>query len=782
MQMKWWYSVVGLVWILVAPILLTNTGHLVLALTSLVSGVVSTTYVIYATLGSTRVPVKSRRTKPLSARSSNRVAPKDRPGSPPANVNSTKRIAKSKTANKIANVGACPQVIDRTVVKQENDSAKDSTKFLAKNESYQLQGFNIGGLVYVSPHVLIPYLALPALINMSLSVKNGYAATLVEWPYYADLTPQQRFHFLAWLQNGRNQTDELGYILLYLLGFESYLILNTDHDDRERRLQNLQDIERELKRLEAIPGLSSRVYALISQLLDLLYIQLWPQRLGERMLSFPSRHFLALRYGVAALVNEGSKLTLDSDWALQWAMYASETAGSSLVRSLFPLLRSLYKLAYARQAKSGVKVDACKSKLIVTIATEYRGYSSDWTLPVNPEWCDPLTMKQPAMAVLAILDEVMPEYNVLAQLALSQSYAKLTAYWPEGVPYSVVPGLVRAVDSFSEYFTHNPLQPLMARMEYFTINSKRMSIAKQLDLLSKVASSSGYVVIPQSNSMHSDVKATSSVAVYQGVPLDSLSFDGHRLVFCLQIWAYFVSRSAEAHKYEVAVWNSAIQLIENADERKYLSAYVDWIATCPPGLKFIRERAVSYSGAQLAAIGDDLLQKALSKGSLLSKEIRIFEKIYSSLSLDIKSVRDRIVSTFDRDIVHDSTEFVLNETMLKQYAASTKEVQAILHEVFREDDELHNITVQPTASDVNAWHRGLLDKAHEELSAWLLTSEAWPLDAVYEKCRQLCLMPEGALESINEAAFEAFNESLLELGDPIFVYRDTLKSVIGEAE
>jgi len=48
------------------------------------------------------------------------------------------------------------------------------------------------------------------------------------------------------------------------------------------------------------------------------------------------------------------------------------------------------------------------------------------------------------------------------------------------------------------------------------------------------------------------------------------------------------------------------------------------------------------------------------------------------------------------------------------------------------------------------------------------------MDEVIAKCREIGLMPDGALEKINEAAFDTVGDALLELGDTVDVYRDML--------
>ena len=57
------------------------------------------------------------------------------------------------------------------------------------------------------------------------------------------------------------------------------------------------------------------------------------------------------------------------------------------------------------------------------------------------------------------------------------------------------------------------------------------------------------------------------------------------------------------------------------------------------------------------------------------------------------------------------------------------------------------------------------------------------MDQVEEKCRELGLLRQGALEVINNAAFEAWGDGLLEVedsgaGESVVVYREVAADIV----
>jgi hypothetical protein len=62
-----------------------------------------------------------------------------------------------------------------------------------------------------------------------------------------------------------------------------------------------------------------------------------------------------------------------------------------------------------------------------------------------------------------------------------------------------------------------------------------------------------------------------------------------------------------------------------------------------------------------------------------------------------------------------------------------------------------------------------LDSGHAQLLTRLVAQESWSREAFETRAREHDLMPDGALEAINEWSFDHYNDALIEDGDPITI-------------
>jgi hypothetical protein len=71
-----------------------------------------------------------------------------------------------------------------------------------------------------------------------------------------------------------------------------------------------------------------------------------------------------------------------------------------------------------------------------------------------------------------------------------------------------------------------------------------------------------------------------------------------------------------------------------------------------------------------------------------------------------------------------------------------------------------------------------LDKTHQNLLQLLLEQETWERAAFHKICKELNLMVDGAMEVINEWAFDNANAPLIEDGEPIYIDLDLAKEIV----
>ena len=110
----------------------------------------------------------------------------------------------------------------------------------------------------------------------------------------------------------------------------------------------------------------------------------------------------------------------------------------------------------------------------------------------------------------------------------------------------------------------------------------------------------------------------------------------------------------------------------------------------------------------------------------------------------------------------------------------TEAVSALLSGIFKEESPPEPVFAEPEPEgDVEPTPPGLigLDEAHSALARLLLSRPEWTKDELGDAAADLDLMLDGALEQINEAAFDAFDEPLFEGEDPISVNTKLLEKI-----
>lgn len=110
----------------------------------------------------------------------------------------------------------------------------------------------------------------------------------------------------------------------------------------------------------------------------------------------------------------------------------------------------------------------------------------------------------------------------------------------------------------------------------------------------------------------------------------------------------------------------------------------------------------------------------------------------------------------------------------------TAKVSALLSKIFAEEaaqaSPLPPPTPEPEPEDEAQAPLGL-DEAHSALLRLLLSRPEWTRSELEDAAADLDLMLDGAMEQINEAAFDAFDEPLCEGDDPISVNTELLEKL-----
>ena len=125
--------------------------------------------------------------------------------------------------------------------------------------------------------------------------------------------------------------------------------------------------------------------------------------------------------------------------------------------------------------------------------------------------------------------------------------------------------------------------------------------------------------------------------------------------------------------------------------------------------------------------------------------------------------------------------------LVKKRLAQTREVSSLLAGIFTDeypDESMPSVTEtstpqQPAEHDID--HTALmagLDETHSKLLRALASSPSWTAEDFHAIVEDHGLMPSGAMETLNEAAFDACDEALLEGEDMIHLNDEVLQDML----
>jgi uncharacterized tellurite resistance protein B-like protein len=288
--------------------------------------------------------------------------------------------------------------------------------------------------------------------------------------------------------------------------------------------------------------------------------------------------------------------------------------------------------------------------------------------------------------------------------------------------------------------------------------------------------------------------------------------------------------SAHEERHLLTLLENALHL--PAAERTRLKAHLRWLLAAPPGLGGLKKRAEPLSESQRRGIGQFLITVAGADGHVGAEELKLLTKIYSLLGLDPQSVYSDVHALASAEAATEPVTvrpaeppaafpipaaaamppadgFALDLRKVQAKLAETEQVSSLLEGIFREEEAPHPPAPSPIPSqppgegeEEGAFSGGGgraavplsrraggdgrgdggeglagLDAAHSELLRRLAEKTAWPRIEIERLANALGLLPDGALEVLNEAAFERCGAPLLEGDEMIEIDPQILEEI-----
>jgi uncharacterized tellurite resistance protein B-like protein len=322
------------------------------------------------------------------------------------------------------------------------------------------------------------------------------------------------------------------------------------------------------------------------------------------------------------------------------------------------------------------------------------------------------------------------------------------------------------------------------------------SIAEMLELL-------GYGIEPDPVFGGIRAKAEDTVCVFKnegGDKLRAAPRPAYTLAMAIAtLVAGVAASSADGLGDEELKWLGWItdRLNLTKPEAVRLQAHVQWLALKRPTLAQVKKLIANVPVAERMEIAAFAAAVAAADGVIENAETAFLEKIYDELGVD----RQRLYSALHNHAASHAAPAAgpvtvaqaepairhpvppqrqskkrgkgtneIDPAKLQQVVAETRKVSEMLSTIFVENEEEQVETPQAASTSAFAG----LSQECANLAAVLIAKEQWARTEFDAEAKRLGLMPGGALEEINEWAFDKLGEALLEDGDPLVVNRTIL--------
>jgi uncharacterized membrane protein YhaH (DUF805 family) len=655
-----------------------------------------------------------------------------------------------------------------------------------------------GHLVYFGTHPRSQqYERHRSLIDPNLDVSNGRDArgsTFSYWPNYSELRPEARRSYLEWLSSGRSDpSTPIGYVFIYFYGLERRLV-------KDRSEADAPAIMDELRRLLAIYGDNHSFKNYCSALLDmgsLLFgnVEETPTPTLDNRYSWE----LPIRLRVYLGKKVAAGQVLDSNDALCWTLGHPMLYPRTPVTRCFNEFCELWKVRFGEQFPKGLSVREPKARLNF----QYRSASSEFSatatvdnLPDVGAISGPISKFESLLGSCS--DELDPLSRFLGRNPAEKDSAIAGALLPEPLRKSDGQSSFGQFSQFLELassptgFAEVGIPEIMTKLGFPDSGKADERRALHLKRLAELFDAAGFGFEPDKRfgpapSLSEDLK----LCVFRAERGGAVNANRPEYL-AARTMAEIAALAARADDLVVdaeiaSITADLVSFPEISDlDRSRLRAHAMALLANPSKLKAATKRLCELPERQRQAALASAVRAVLADQRITPSEVRFLEGLYKALGLPQDEVYSRlhsgeVVSKLASKSALPSTQSSGRETAgteidhekLARLKEETSAVSSMLASIFKEEEApAKTADENPTAEAEFAG----LDAAHSSLLI-RLTEAPMEIDAFEVICRNHKLLPSGAIETINDWAFDALDDFVIEEGELICIQEHLIEQI-----
>lgn len=649
------------------------------------------------------------------------------------------------------------------------------------------------------------------------------AQSLGYYPSYASISSSARRAYLNWISQGRSHPQaHIGFVFLHLYGLERRVLL--DIAGYTELVHELPIIAIELRRLLSIyskQSASFRGYA--TQLLDWvetvrhedhLYKSPVPQ-FERRKEGFPMYLLVALGQTVR------DQAPLPAELALAWMRADSQIVLKMPARRFIEKFDTLFKIRYQEIYGNGlllskpISADRLKHRIRPS-SSALQGYGTiSLIFDDLYNLGDQVQVTEDLQGIADLVADELENYNryVTRNPQDVDAYQAVlclpTALWSSSI--------LETFNYFKEQVEIAPIQGELGKVfREFGPNVVDQDI---LQNIAKVLLSKNVGIEPDILRINKKFKLSDQVVLFshQGLSEEQYAIPNFQLALTtLQLAAAFSERIQEVSQEKIGHIFDQIKEWEGLTPAHFerLAATVRLFSNLPLALTLVKPRIHELSDSRRQFLASIFLETLRVNEQATPNEVRNLEKLYQVLGLSSEGLfseiharntgtirpKERIGPDISVKKIPTVGPLVLDTTKISGLQQDTEKVSALLSDIFSQESEelaigkpssdLHHgaeqepgaanevsrLATSPTNKVTHPAKQLLgLDDSHGALAKLLLSQIKWSRSDLLSLANGLDLMLDGALEQLNDAAFDAYDIPFTEGDDPVEVNSDLIE-------
>jgi len=708
-----------------------------------------------------------------------------------------------------------PQKASATSISSEKAPGRSSGKstrqqgWVPKGNVVSVHGRDISGMVYVGTAPSINTHGYGekcrAYIDPSLPVaRSGHdkdGVGMSYWPGYSSIPPECRATYLDWLATGaKDASYNPGYMFLYFYGLERRFFV--DEPDPEER----KEIIEEVRRLADLFSENRSAQRYLRDFIEFSLVSTMEVDSIQPVFDHSGWEVpMSVKLAIGARLQNGENL--DADWLLSWFFCHPEKNLRTPAKRCRDEFISLFRARFNVRFPQGLKV----SKPRKLLKGSYQAASHEFNGTVNPmvngkPVPDISGLRKPIEIAQEIAEEVMGELEKFSRYlgrnpdgrGSVEAHALLPMELREMFPSEELDKIKWWAAEAVERGGLVPVGDVIDRLE----GARPEKLGKrQLTGAADALARLGYGLAPDPRFALRSPQIDEPVVIFDlGGAVEQLEQVSTKYKAALMelALASFVAHSdgviSDLERKNLDDQARSVEGLTDHETRR-LRANLDWFLAVPPDMSLLRRKLKETGADQQSAIRAALVAAAHADGVVRPEEVAEIEKVYRALGLDPNLVYSDLHAGGVPDApmrVREARPGMPGEAIpaepqpqgtrldadrIASIRQDTDRVSAVLADIFAADVYDKDGTEEAPVSVLVG-----LDQKHSALVREIISRQHWSEDEFVELAERHGLMAAGALETVNEWAFGAYDEALLEEYEGYDVSPDIADALADEFE